>query len=324
MRPFDFTRADDVSAASALAMHGAMLYAGGTNLIDLMKIGVASPTTLADVNALPFAAIERRDDALVLGALARLSDTADNADVRSAVPAIAEALDQTASGQLRNMATLGGNVLQRTRCWYFRDVATACNKREPGSGCSAREGLNEASALLGTSDACIATHASDFAVPLVAFDAVVHVDGPQGARAIPAASFFLQPGRTPERETSLAAGEVIVGIEVPCTPAAAKSTYVKVRDRTSYAFALASCAAGIAVDPDGIVADVRIALGGVATVPWRAHEAEAALRGKPLDPTQFAAAAKAAFASARPTSQNTYKVELGVRAIVRALETVTA
>jgi xanthine dehydrogenase YagS FAD-binding subunit len=244
--------------------------------------------------------------------------------VRESAPAIAEALAASASGQLRNMATLGGNVLQRTRCAYFRDVATACNKRASGSGCGAREGLSDAHAVLGTSDACIATHASDFAVALVAFDATIHVDGPQGARAIPVARFFLEPGRTPDRETSLETGELITSIAVPCTPAAARSTYVKVRDRTSYAFALASCAAGIAIDPDGTVADVRVALGGVGTVPWRARETEAELRGKPLDPATFAKAAKAAFVAARPTAQNAYKIELGTRAIVRALESLTA
>jgi xanthine dehydrogenase YagS FAD-binding subunit len=253
-----------------------------------------------------------------------LSDTADDGRVRESAPAIAEALAASASGQLRNMATLGGNVLQRTRCAYFRDVTTACNKRVPGSGCGAREGLSDAHAVLGTSDACIAAHASDFAVALVAFEATIHVDGPHGARAIPVARFFLEPGRTPERETSLEPGELITAIAVPCTPAAARSTYVKVRDRASYAFALASCAVGIAVDPDGTVADVRVALGGVGTVPWRARETEDALRGKPLDPASFAAAAKAAFTAARPTAQNAYKIELGTRAIVRALETLTA
>ena len=325
MRPARYERASDVAGALSLgAKAGTAFYAGGTNLVDLMKLEVATPATVVDINHLPFGGIDHADGAVRFGALVRMSDAADDAHVRAAFPAVADALDASASGQLRNMATLGGNLLQRTRCPYFRDVATACNKRVPGTGCGARHGINIEHAVLGTSDACIAVHPSDLAVALTAFDATIRVQGREGSREIPIVDFFLLPEDHPDRETTLRPGELIVGIDVPQTPAAAHSTYLKVRERTSYAFALVSVAVGVERAADGTLADVRIALGGVGTIPWRASTAEEALRGKPPGRDAFAAAARAEFAAARPTSQNTYKVDLGIRAIVRALETVTA
>ena len=325
MQPFSYHRASAISDALHAAGGGASFFAGGTTLLDLMKLDVMRPATLVDINALPLSAIELGvDGVLHLGALARMSDVADDATVRRVAPAVAEALDASASAQLRNMATLGGNVLQRTRCSYFRDVASACNKREPGSGCDARRGVNDEHAVLGTSESCIATHASDFAVALAAFDARLRVQLGDRIRTIPAASFWLEPGSTPWRETTLEPGELVLGIDIVCSASAARSTYVKVRERASYAFALASCAAGIELATDGTVADVRIALGGVGTIPWRASSSEAALRGKRPTIDLLTTASKAAFTEARPTQQNAYKVDLGTRAIVRALETVLA
>jgi xanthine dehydrogenase YagS FAD-binding subunit len=323
VRAVDYERADGVGNALALGTEPeATFYAGGTTLIDLMKLDVLTPRRLVDINHLPLAAIESHDGQLRLGALARLSDTADHPAVKAGCPAISEALDASASAQIRNMATLGGNLLQRTRCAYFRDVATPCNKRDPGSGCGALQGINAEHAVLGTSDRCIAVHASDVAVALVAFDAVVRVEGRLGSRAIQAVDFFLLPGETPELETPLNHGDLITGIEVPLAPAAANSTYLKVRDRTSFAFALASCAAGMECR-DGSIVDVRIALGGVGTIPWRARESEDLLRGKSPDAALYAEAARAAFTGARPTLHNAYKIDLGVAAVVRALEAVT-
>ncbi len=325
MRPFNYHRAVDVADALAAGQAGASYYAGGTTLIDLMKLDVMRPQRLVDINGLPLSTIELGvDGTLRLGALSRMSDAAGDATVRRVAPAVAEALAASASGQLRNMATLGGNILQRTRCFYFRDVAASCNKRVPGSGCDALRGDNEDHAVLGTSEACIATNASDFAVPLAAFDAVIRVHDGGRIRAIPAATFWLEPGATPARETSLEAGELVLSIDIPSSAAAARSTYVKVRERASYAFALVSCAAGVALGGDGMMADVRIALGGVGTVPWRAEAAEDLLRGQRPGAALFAKAAKAAFAGARATRANAHKIDLGVRTIVRALETITS
>ena len=325
MQPFSYER--PASLESALQFGAAprsAYFAGGTTLVDLMKLDVLTPATIVDINGLPFNGINVDAHMLYLGALTRMSDAADHADVRAQIPAVAQALDQSASGQLRNMASLGGNVLQRTRCAYYRDVASRCNKRRPNSGCGALDGISEEHAVLGTSDGCIAVHASDFAVPLVAFDAVFRVQSVGKKRSITAADLFVQPGATPERETSLEPGEMIVGIEIPRSSAARRSMYVKVRERQSYAFALAACAAGLSLNADGTIDDVRIALGGVGTVPWRAHAAEAALRGRPADSLRFVEAARLALAEARPTHQNAYKIELAVAAIVRALQTLTA
>jgi xanthine dehydrogenase YagS FAD-binding subunit len=325
VHPVEYRRASALEDALTLgAGPEASYYAGGTTLIDLMKLDVLTPAVVVDINHLPFAQIEAGGDVLRLGALARMSDTADSAIVGQHVPALAQALNAGASGQVRNMATLGGNLLQRTRCAYFRDVATPCNKREPRSGCGALMGVNAEHAVLGTSDSCIAVHASDFAVPLAAFDARVVVQSRGGSRTVDVADFFLTPGDTPDRETALAPGELITRIDVPLGPCAANSTYVKVRERTSFAFALASCAAGIERSPDGTIADARVALGGVATVPWRARAAEDVLRGKTPSRALLFAAARAALGGARATLQNAYKIELAVAAIVRALETVTA
>jgi xanthine dehydrogenase YagS FAD-binding subunit len=322
VQPLSYSRVNAVADAVRLGAAGATYYAGGTTLIDLMKLDVLAPAKLVDINRLPLAAITSARGSLHLGATTRMSDAADDALVRERVPAIAQALAASASGQLRNMATLGGNLLQRTRCAYFRDVATPCNKRDPDSGCGARLGISEEHAVLGTSDRCIAVHASDFAVPLIAFDATIDVTGPKGTRTIAAAEFFISPGETPQRETLLEAGDLIVGIDVPYTPAAARSTYLKVRDRTSYAFALASCAAGVERASDGTLTDVRVALGGVATIPWRARATEQHLRGKAPDDALLFTAAAAAFDDARPTLQNAYKIDLAIAAIVRALRTV--
>ena len=325
MRQFSYARPATVDAALQLGLPPqAVYYAGGTTLVDLMKLDVLAPAALVDINGLDLNGIEVDAHVLRMGALTRMSDAADHSAVREQMPAVAQALEQSASGQLRNMASLGGNVLQRTRCFYYRDVASACNKRVPNSGCGALDGISEEHAVLGTSDRCIAVHASDFAVPLVAFDALFRVRSADAARTIPAADFFVQPGTKPERETTLAQGEMIVAIDVPLSTAARRSVYLKVRERQSYAFALASCAAGLSLNADGTIDDVRIALGGVGTVPWRARAAEAALRGRPAEPMRFADAARIALAEARPTQQNAYKVDLAVNAIVRALQMVTA
>jgi xanthine dehydrogenase YagS FAD-binding subunit len=325
VRAFRYERVSALDEALERATQPeSMFYAGGTTLIDLIKLNVLAPAALIDINHLPLHEIDAGDDALQLGATSRMSDVARHEAVRAACPALAEALEAGASPQLRNMATLGGNVLQRTRCAYFRDSATPCNKREPGSGCGALAGVNEDHAVLGTSDHCIAVHPSDFAVPLVAFDAILHVRTRSSTRTIAAADFFSLPGETPQRENVLEPGQLITSIELPRSPVAACSTYVKVRDRSSYAFALASCAAGVERAADGSIAEARIALGGVGTVPWRARESEDLLRGKQPTPDVLARAAEAAFVQAKPTVQNAYKIELGIAAIVRALETVLA
>lgn len=325
MRRVSYERPAAISAALALGdgPHAAY-YAGGTTLVDLMKLDVLTPRALVDINGLPLAQIESTHERLRLGALVRMSDAAADAGVRRSVPAIAEALEASASPQLRNMASLGGNLLQRTRCAYFRDVVAPCNKREPGSGCGAREGINAEHAILGTSDHCIAVNASDFAVVLTAFDALVHVEGSAGKRGIPISALYHEPGETPHIETALTHGELIVSIDVPISGATRNSTYVKVRDRSSYAFALAACAAGLERAADGTIADARVAMGGVGTIPWRARAAEDLLRGRAPDRAAFAHAARVALSAARPTQQNAYKVDLGMRAIVRALETVAA
>jgi xanthine dehydrogenase YagS FAD-binding subunit len=325
VRAFSYERAAALDDALERARQPeSAFYAGGTTLIDLIKLNVLAPATLIDINHLPLGEIAVDGDVVRLGATSRMSDVARHAGVRTACPALVEALEAGASPQLRNMATLGGNVLQRTRCPYFRDSATPCNKREPGSGCSALGGLNEEHAVLGTSDQCIAVHPSDFAVPLVAFDARIRARTSRDERTIAAADFFVLPGDTPERETVLEPGQLITGIELPRSAVAARSTYVKIRDRSSYAFALASCAAGVERGPDGTVAEARIALGGVGTIPWRARESEDLLRGKRPTPELLARAAELAFTDAKPTMQNAYKIQLGMAAIVRALETVLA
>jgi xanthine dehydrogenase YagS FAD-binding subunit len=325
MRPFSYARAADADAAIAAVREradGAFL-AGGTTEVDLVRQNVLRPGLLVDINDLPLAGIEDLPGGgLRIGALARMSDVARAPGVRERFPVISQALLLGASAQLRNMASMGGNLCQRVRCSYFRDPASPCNKRDPGSGCAALDGFNRGHAVLGTSDKCIATHPSDVAVALVALDAVVHTRGPAVERAIGIDDFFLLPGDTPEREHPLEHGELITAIEVPATPVARRSVYLKFRDRESYEFALASVAAAVRIE-DGTVAQVRLALGGVGTKPWRARRAEASLLGQPATGASFAEAARQELASARPRPLNSFKVELAQRAIVRALATLT-
>jgi xanthine dehydrogenase YagS FAD-binding subunit len=321
VNPFTYAKAGSPSAALTEfdAERGARYLAGGTTILDLMKIAVEAPPLLIDINALPLTSIELTGDAVRIGALARLSDVAKNEIIRTRLPFIAIALEQSASPQLRNMATIGGNLLQRTRCPYFRDVATPCNKRAPESGCGAMAGENRREAVLGTSDHCIATHASDLAVALAALDATVHATGLSGNRDISLYDFYRLPGDTPQKETTLEPGELIVAVTLPLLRHGARSTYVKVRDRAQYDFALASAA--VALDLDGtMIRDARIALGGVATIPWRSPEAEKALRGAPATRESFQRAAEVALAGAHGRGGNDYKIPLAKRTLVRALE----
>jgi xanthine dehydrogenase YagS FAD-binding subunit len=311
MRPFELTAPATVQ--DALASSGTFL-AGGTTLVDLMKLNVMTPRHVMDINALPLRGIDT-SDGLRIGALERMSDVARHPGV---YPAISRALLLSASQQLRNMASIGGNLLQRTRCGYFRDVNMPCNKREPGSGCSALTGSNRAHALLGTSDACVATHASDLAVALVALDAEVRLADSSGSRTVRLADFYCLPGDTPEVENDLRPGELITEVVVPRLDWAERSTYVKVRDRQSYEFAL--CSAAVALDiRDSRVVDARVAVGGVATRPWRLAAVEAALRGAPATEAAFEDAASVATEGARPLPGNDFKVSLLKRTVVRAL-----
>ena len=328
MRPFDYVRAADVPDAVRAIGDGtgpataapAQFVAGGTLILDLMKLGTMQPGRLVDINGLDarHGRIEATSQGLRLGALVRMTQAAEHPAILRDYPVIADTLALAASSQLRNMASLGGNVLQRTRCQYFRDPSwRACNKRSPGSGCAALDGVNRKHAVLGVSTKCIAEYPGDFAQALVALGATVELFGQAGARAIPFEQLH-RTADTPEAETVLAPGDLITGFVVPAGPWTRRSAYVKVRDRQSYAFALASVA--VALDMDGqTVRQARIALGGVAYRPWRAREAEAALAGKPLTPANAAAAARAAFATAAPREQNGYKVALGQRTVVRAL-----
>jgi xanthine dehydrogenase YagS FAD-binding subunit len=321
MRPLSYTRARHVDAAVALvgADPASAFLAGGTTEVDLVRAGVERPDRLVDINALPLAEIDGTDDGgLRIGALARMSDVARAPVVVDRFPGISQALLLGASEQIRNMASMGGNLRQRVRCPYFRDLVSPCNKRDPGSGCSALDGLNRGHAILGTSEHCIATHPSDVAVAFVAFDAVVRTIGPDGPDAIAIDDFFLAPGDTPEREHQLDHGELIVGIDVPPLDYARRSLYLKFRDRQSYEFALVSVAAALDVD-DGQVTGARLALGGVGTKPWRARRAEAQLVGGPATREAFAAAAAAELEAAQVREHNAFKVPLAERAIVRGL-----
>ncbi|MET8353907.1 MULTISPECIES: xanthine dehydrogenase family protein subunit M [unclassified Micromonospora] len=325
MRPVSYSRATDVGSAigAVSADPESTFLAGGTTQIDLLRIYVEQPRRLVDINDLPLNRVEELPGGgLRLGGLARMSDVAEEPELVRRYPMVAEALLLGASPQLRNMATLGGNLLQRVRCGYFRDTAAACNKRVPGSGCSAIEGINRGHAVLGTSERCIATHPSDLAVALVALDAVVQTEGPGGPRSIPIDDFFLLPGETPEREHPLAHGELVTGIDLPPAPVAATSRYIKIRDRESYEFALASVAAAISVG-GGQITEVRLALGGVATKPWRARAAEQVLVGAPATTESFRRAAAAELAPAVSHGMNAFKIELTRRTIVRALEQLT-
>ena len=323
MNRFEYVRATSVAeAVSAAAEPGAAYLAAGTNLLDLMKGGIARPTRIVDVTQLPgLDVIERLPDGGTrIGALVRNSDLAHDADFARTYPAVAEALLSGASPQLRNAATTGGNLLQKTRCRYFYDTASACNRREPGTGCDAIDGENAGHAVLGWSASCIATHPSDFCVPLVALGAVVEIEGPNGRREVPIEAFHRLPGETPDQDTVLAAGELIVAVRMPPDAAAyaGHSRYLKVRERTSYAFALVSAAAGLEME-NGRIESARIALGGVAAKPWRAAAAEAALAGMKASEENFRRAADIALAEAKPSGDNAYKIELARRIVMRAL-----
>ncbi|WP_432069191.1 FAD binding domain-containing protein [Streptomyces sp. AA1529] len=325
MRPITYSRATDPqSAVATVSADPTCDYlAGGTTEIDLLRRYVLQPRRLVDINDLPLAGIETTPErGLRIGATTRMSDVAAAPAVRERFPMLSEALEKGASPQLRHMASLGGNLLQRVRCAYFRDPQAPCNKREPGSGCSALTGHSRDHAVLGTSEHCIAAHPSDAAVALIALDASVHTLGPGGGeRAYPLDDFFLLPGDSPHREHPMAHGELITAIEVPPAPVARRSLYLKVRDRASYEFALVSVAAALSV-VDGRIADIRVALGGAATKPWRARRVEDFLVGEVPERRAFAQAAQVELAEARPTPMNAFKVELAQRALVRALGTL--
>jgi xanthine dehydrogenase YagS FAD-binding subunit len=322
MRPFAYERATDDAGAIAALDEGARYLGGGTNLVDLMRLGVETPAKLVDVTRLGHDAIEPLEDGgLRIGAGVRNSDLGHDPIVQERYPVLSQALLAGASGQLRNLATVGGNLLQRTRCAYFQDVSKPCNKREPGTGCPAREGDHRNLAVLGHSEACVATHPSDMAVALAAIGAEVRLRGPGGERTVPIPGLHRLPGDTPERDTVLEHGELIVGLDLPLLPLARRSAYRKVRDRASYAFALTSVAAELVIDDDTITS-ARIALGGVAHKPWRAHLAEAALTGQPATKDTFRRAADAELDQAEPLRGNEFKVELTRRTIVATLSTL--
>jgi len=324
MRDLEYVRAASPEAAvSAVAQdHEACLLGGGTNLVDHLKLGITSPRVLVDISRLPLDTVEEFDDGetsgVRIGANVRNSDLAAHPVVRSRYPAVARALLSGASGQIRHQATTGGNLLQRTRCVYFQDVTTPCNKREPGSGCSALEGYGRHNAILGTSPQCVATHPSDLAVALCALDATVVVLGPGGERRIPLEDLHRLPGEEPSRDTNLEPAELITAVELSASPIAARSTYVKVRDRASYAFALVSVAAALELDGDQ-VRDVRIAWGGVAHKPWRAHRAESALIGSRFSEAAVQDSAEIELADADLTDENAYKAPMVRNATVMAL-----
>lgn len=321
MNQFEYVRT--ASAAEALAAisgkrHSSFI-AGGTTIVDLMKLGVEKPAELIDINLLPLSAIETLPNGGVrIGALARNSDVAHHELIRDGYPVLSQALLSGASPQLRNMATVGGNIMQRTRCYYFRDLTFACNKREPGSGCPAMDGFNRIHAILGTSDQCIATNPSDMNVALVALEAVVKLEGPEGKRSVPFEEFHVLPGNTPDLETVLQPGELITSVDIPASGYAKKSLYLKVRDRASYEFALASVAVAVEMSA-GKIAEARVGLGGVATKPWRAHSVESVLKGQAPSEELFTRAGEAAVDGAQPRGDNTYKVDLLKRATGKAL-----
>ena len=321
MRPFAYHHAADVAdALASLGGHAAIL-AGGTTMVDLMKLEVMTPSAVVDITGITeLAGFDTSGDPLRFGALARMADVARDPVLVADYPALSESLWMAASPQLRNAATLAGNLLQRTRCYYFRDTSFACHRRAPGSGCAAQDGVSRMHAVLGGSEHCVATHPSDWAVALVAFDAILHLRSPRGERTMPVGELHRLPGDTPHLETTLEADELITAISVPATPAGRRSCYLKVRDRESYAFATASAAVGLEMDGSAVRA-ARIALGGVATVPWRAPAAEAALVGRPLSEASARAAADIAFAGARPLAHNAFKIELGKQTVVEALMT---
>jgi xanthine dehydrogenase YagS FAD-binding subunit len=324
MQAFSFIRPADAKAAVAAASHpGAKYIAGGTDLLQLAKDNVETPDRIIDLEALNLSRIDAEPDHLHLEALARMSDVAAHPAVLKGWPALSQALLASASPQIRNMGTMGGNLLQRTRCGYFRDTGFNCNKRLPGSGCPAINGENRMLAILGGSDHCIATHPSDMAVALLALDAVVELNGQDGARNVPIGDFHRLPGDTPHIETVLAPGEMITAIRVPASAAAQRSHYLKVRDRASFEFALVSAAVALDIQ-GGMIHSARVAVGGVGTTPWRLPEVEAALTGKPADTATLRAAAEQAGDGAKPAAMNAFKLVLLRRTVLRALRTVSA
>ena len=329
MQTFNYVKPASIDKALAAA-NGGKFIAGGTTLVDLMKLSVEQPTGLVDINLLPLDKIETLPTGgLRIGAMVRNSDLAWHPEVQKSYAVLSQALLSGASPQLRNMATTGGNLLQRTRCAYFREPNAGtpggygCNKRTPGTGCAALEGYNRTHAVLGTSEHCIATHPSDMCVAMAALEAVIHVEGPKGKRTIAFADFHKLPGNTPHIENALEPGELVTYVDLPKPIEGSRSVYLKLRDRASYEFALAS-AAVLAKVEGGHIRYVRVAMGGVGTKPWRSHEAEAALMGKTVDAAQFRKAAEAALAGAKPHNDNAFKVELAKRCVVRALKMATS
>jgi xanthine dehydrogenase YagS FAD-binding subunit len=321
MIEFSYARADDAPGAIRLSTSAAnpKYLGGGTNLVDLMREAVERPTVLIDVTGLSSDIEERKDGSLLIGAAAKNTAVAANRTVRTHFPMLARAILAGASGQIRNMATVGGNILQRTRCTYFYDDAARCNKRAAGSGCDAIDGFNRYHATLGASPACVATHPSDMCVALAALDAIVHLEGPAGVRTVNLVDLHRLPGGRPDIETGLESHELITAVELPPLPFATRSTYRKVRDRASYAFALVSVAAALDLGADGIVRDVRLAMGGVAHKPWRAWKVEEALRNQPVTEERFRTAAEAELADASGLRDNMFKIELAKRTIVAVL-----
>jgi xanthine dehydrogenase YagS FAD-binding subunit len=318
MRTFTYKVPSSILEATSDFDQNSDFVAGGTTLIDLMKLEVMTPSQLVDVNRLPMRGIELSSDGLRIGALEKMSDVAERPEVVTNYPVISQALLKSASAQLRNMASIGGNLLQRTRCGYFRDVSTPCNKRQPGSGCPAINGWNRTHAILGASSSCVATHASDLAVALVALDASIVLQSGNNSRLVKLGDFYHVPGETPDKENQLKPGELITEIRVPRLPWARRSAYLKIRDRESYEFALASVALVLDVDANS-VRDARVAVGGVGTKPWNLPNVRDALIGKPLSQPTFETAAKLASEGAKPLKYNAFKVELIQRTIVRAL-----
>jgi xanthine dehydrogenase YagS FAD-binding subunit len=322
MHPFSFTKAANTREALDAGRHGGRYIAGGTTLVDLMRETVERPETLVDITDLPMRDVTVTErGGLRIGALVTMSEAAAHPKVRSLYPVASQALELSASAQLRNMATIGGNIMQRTRCTYFRDVTADCNKREPGSGCAALAGFNRTHAILGTSDACVATHPSDAAVAFAALEARVHLLGPDGARQVSFADFLLRPGNTPNREQALRRGELITGVEVPALPRPLKSGYLKVRDRQSYEFALTSAAVALHVR-GGVIREAKVAAGGVGTVPWKLPAVERHLVGERPSKSLWAAAAERAADGSRPLRHNRFKVELLKRTVERQLRIV--
>jgi xanthine dehydrogenase YagS FAD-binding subunit len=326
MRHFTYTRATAVpDAIAAAGRPESKFLGGGTNLIDLMKMGVEEPAQLVDITRIPLATVAPHAGGLRIGAMAKNSDVAAHPEIRNRYPVLSEALLAGATQQLRNMATMGGNLMQRTRCYYFYDPTfRECNKRSPGSGCAAIPGYNRIHAILGASPQCIAVHPSDLCVALAALEAVVQLRGPRGERSIPMANFHRLPGTTPQRDTNLEPGELITAIDLPAMPFATRSHYLKVRDRNSYAFALVSVAAVLDLAQDGTIREARIALGGVAHKPWRVPAAEQALAGQTPGDAAWTAAADQLLRGAQPQRDNAFKVELARRSIARALATTAA